>query len=128
MEEIALDAQQEAAERFEQLSLRTARLDRPARLISLLEDTLRGELGHVARAKGVLPVGGEMLRFDLADGLYAVIGAMDEESQCVFIGEALDKEAICLRLGTSLEEESFMPAVQLPDNKKEGKTSLPRRR
>jgi hypothetical protein len=67
----------------------------------LLEDCLRGRFGRIVRAKGILPVGGEMLRFDLADRQYAVTGSPDGKTQLVFIGTALDMEALCRRLGTS---------------------------
>lgn len=88
-----------------QLSFQTARLQRPSELILLLEDCVRGELGNIARAKGVVPVGSEMFRFDLADRQYAVTGAEDEKCQCVFIGTELNEEALYRRLGTTLEEE-----------------------
>ncbi|MBR5421978.1 MAG: GTP-binding protein [Lachnospiraceae bacterium] len=97
----------EGGEEFSQLSLRTARLDRPAELILFLEDCLRGELGHIVRAKGVLPVGGEMLRFDLADRQYAITGAEEEKSQCVIIGTELPRQELFRRLGTSAEEEAL---------------------
>lgn len=85
-----------------QVSLNDAHLDNPAQLIALLEDCLRGELGHVVRAKGTVPVGNEVLRFDLADGLYAVSGTQQSTNQCVFIGSALDAASICRRMGCSL--------------------------
>ena len=94
-------------EDFSQLSLQTARLERPAELILFLEDCLRGELGHIARAKGVLPVGGEMFRFDLADRQYAITGAEDEKTQCVIIGKDLCRQDLYKRLGTSAEEEAL---------------------
>lgn len=93
----------------EQIGIRQGRLSRPAELIMLLEDCLRGELGLIARAKGTLPVGGEMLRFDLADGLYAVTGSEESLSQCVVIGRNLLREEICRRFGSSLTAESFEP-------------------
>ena len=101
-------------ESFSQLSVRAARLRHPAELAVLLEDCLRGAFGQIVRAKGVLPVGGEMLRFDLADRQYAITGAPEGESQCVFIGPALDTEALCRRLGTSAAKEGLrlFPASQ----------------
>jgi len=100
-----------------QITINNGRLDNPAELILLLEDCLHGELGHIARAKGTVPVGGEMLRFDLADRLYAITGSDEETAQCVFIGEALDKAAICRRMGSSLEKESlaFSPQFSKPE-------------
>ncbi len=92
---------------FTQITINNGGLANPAELILLLEDCMRGELGHIARAKGTVPVGGETVRFDLADNLYAITGSPEETNQCVFIGEALDKAAICLRMGSSLEKESL---------------------
>ena len=77
---------------FCQLTLNNARLDNPAQLVSLLEDCLRGELGLVARAKGTIPVGGESLRFDLADGLYTISGSY--ESDMEFDGNNADSDGI----------------------------------
>ncbi|MBQ7145243.1 MAG: GTP-binding protein [Lachnospiraceae bacterium] len=105
-EELAL-TEEGAAERFDQLSLHGAHLETPAQLILLLEDCLRGEMGHIPRAKGVLPVGGEWFRFDLADRQYALTGAPEGEIQCVFIGRDLREDALCRRLGTSREDEAF---------------------
>ena len=107
MEESAVIHETAEGAALNQISLKTARLHRPAELIMLLEDCVRGGFGRIARAKGVIPAGGEMLRFDLADRQYAVTGAEDEKSQCVFIGTDLDEEALCQRLGTSLEDEKL---------------------
>ena len=103
------DAAQESpeGESFSQLSVQAARLRHPAELIVLLEDCLRGEFGRIVRAKGVLPAGGEQLRFDLADRQYAITGAPDGKPQSVFIGTELDTEALCRRLGTSPAKEGL---------------------
>ena len=84
---------------MEECSFRNVSLVNPAALILLLEDTLRYGFGQIVRAKGVIPVGGELLRFDLADGLYAVTGAADFSGtpQCVFIGRKLAKAALLSR-------------------------------
>ena len=103
---------------FSQLSLQTARLNRPAELILFLEDCLRGELGHIARAKGVLPVGDEMFRFDLADRQYAITGAEDDKSQCVIIGKDLRRQELYRRLGTSAEEEALRLSWRRLGNRK----------
>lgn len=84
-----------------QVTLNNARLDHPGQLIMMLEDCLRGQLGHIARAKGTIPVGGETLRFDLADGLYSIAETSQEANQCVFIGEFLDRDNIYRRMGDS---------------------------
>lgn len=74
-------------------------------LLVILEDCLHGDLGHIARAKGTIPVGGEMLRFDLADGLYSISGSPDTANQCVFIGQNLEKEKLCKRQGALFGEK-----------------------
>ncbi len=112
-----------AEDRFEQLSLHSACLERPAQLILLLEDCLRGELGHIVRAKGVLPVGGEMFRFDLADRQYVITGAADDETQCVFIGEKLDREALTGRMVSFVMKEAYDPAaLKKPQKRRSGTT------
>ncbi len=90
------------SEQMTSLTLRKAVLQNPAQLAVLLEDCLRGVFGHIARAKGTIPVGNEMLRFDLADRLYAITGSPEETPQCVFIGTGIDKQKLAERLGTSL--------------------------
>ena len=92
-----------------QIGLSCARLANPAELIQILEDCLRGEFGHIARAKGTVLVGDEILRFDLADRLYAVTGSDVEKRQCVFIGEELNKLKLCQRMGTTLFKEGYGP-------------------
>ena len=84
---------------FSQITLNDVRLNNPGELIVLLEDCLRGELGHIVRAKGTVIAGAETLRFDLADNLYSITGSPVETSQCVFIGKSLDEFDISKRLG-----------------------------
>ena len=91
-------------EGLSQITLNNVRLANPSQLIVLLEDCLRGEMGLVARAKGTVTAGGEMLRFDLADGLYSVADAEQSSGQCVFIGKYLDKEKLRKRLGCLIAE------------------------
>ena len=91
---------------FSQLTLNDAHLDNPAQLLLLLEDCLRGKLGTIVRAKGTLPVGNEVLRFDLADSLYAISGSTQKVNQCVFIGKDLKRDDLCCRMGSSLLENS----------------------
>ncbi len=90
-----------------QITLNHAHLENAAELIMMLEDCLRGCFGHLARAKGTIPVGSENLRFDLADGLYSITDSPEESNQCVFIGKNLDKEGICRRMGSTLELEAL---------------------
>lgn len=87
---------------YQQISLQHACIANPGELIILLEDVLRGEFGRIPRAKGVLPIGHEYLRFDLADGLYGIIKDEDDHpvSQCVFIGKDIDMQALLRRLHT----------------------------
>jgi G3E family GTPase len=82
------------------LTLREGRLESIGSLVLFLEDILHGEFGSVVRAKGTLRAGGEWVRFDVADGLYAVTGTEDENptTQCVFIGRGLKRDALCGRL------------------------------
>ncbi len=84
---------------FSQITLNDVALKNPAQLIVLLEDCLRGELGHVVRAKGTIKAGNETLRFDLADNLYSITGSDQDADQCVFIGQALDQLEIRKRMG-----------------------------
>ena len=67
----------------------------------MLEDCLRGGFGHIARAKGTIPVGGETLRFDLADGLYSITSSPQDDNQCVFIGKYLDTDSIKRRMNNT---------------------------
>ncbi|MCR4909317.1 MAG: GTP-binding protein [Lachnospiraceae bacterium] len=99
--DISVDGE-EGSLKLEQLTLFSGRFSRPAELIVFLEDILREEYGKIVRAKGTLPVGSGMLRFDIADSLYAVTGTEDDKTQCVFIGEYIDREAIGERLGAKV--------------------------
>ena len=83
----------------QQITLKNVALSSLAELIILLEDVLRGRFGYIPRAKGVVLVGAEYLRFDLADNLYAIIGADEKEpkSQLTFIGNRLDVEGLRTR-------------------------------
>ena len=94
-------------ETFSQLSLQKASLHSPSELVVLLEDCLRGQFGSITRAKGVLPIGDEMIRFDLADRKYAITGSPEGKNQVVFIGTDLDVEALCRRMGTSPDQEEI---------------------
>ena len=101
------NASSDGANDFSQITLNHAHLENATELVIMLEDCLRGQFGHIARAKGTIPVGSETLRFDLAEGLYSITDSPEESNQCVFIGKELDKEKICRRLGSSLQIESL---------------------
>ena len=77
-----------------QVSISCAGLHNPTQLVMLLEDCLRGSYGLISRAKGTLWVGGEYLRFDLADRMYAITDTNADNCQCVFIGQNLDEKKL----------------------------------
>lgn len=85
---------------FDQLTLHSGSFKNITSLIVLLEDILRGNFGQIYRAKGVLKVGREWIRFDLADQLYGIIREEREdcETQLVFIGLNLNKLKLRNRL------------------------------
>ena len=93
---------------LEQISLKNAKLDNPSQLIILLEDILRGELGQIVRAKGVLKVGREFLRFDVADNLYGIIYEEEEnpKTQCFFVGKNIKIEKLLTRLNSQLSSHN----------------------
>lgn len=83
----------------EQVSFRDVSLGSVSELILLLEDVLRHELGGITRAKGVVKAGGDYVRFDLADRLYAISGADEAiDNQAVFIGTGPDMSKLEKRL------------------------------
>lgn len=88
------------ASKIHECTFAEARLCNPADLIVLLEDVIRGELGDISRAKGILQCGGEWLRFDAADSRYCVTSAEGyaQETQCVFIGRTVKRRALFDRL------------------------------
>jgi G3E family GTPase len=77
---------------METLSLTAIFLDTPPKLIAFLEAVVFGVFGKIVRAKGFLPCGQAVLRFDVVNRTYAVTG-MDsktgEKPSCVFIGSDL---------------------------------------
>ena len=85
---------------LDQLTLSSASVTAPCELVVFLEDLLRGVFGNIPRAKGVLKAGGEWLRFDVADGLYAVTGTAEHapKTQCTFIGPSIERDRIRKRL------------------------------
>ena len=83
---------EESAE-LETVAFSDVSLHNPAELIVMLEDILRREYGDIVRAKGVVSIRGEYVRFDVADRRYAILGDpdYDGDTQCVFIGRELDR-------------------------------------
>lgn len=96
-----------APPQMDQLTVHDGQIRDPGEMILLLEDILHGRFGDIPRAKGVIRAGGEWIRFDLADRLYAVTGEWGSEpqTQCVFIGNNLAREEICARLQATLPTE-----------------------
>ena len=83
-----------------QVTIRRGSFDTVGDAVQFLESLLRGGFGDIVRAKGVLTVGGEWMRFDLADGLYVLSGAPTEnaKTQCVFIGKLVNRSMIEAKL------------------------------
>jgi len=94
----ASSGEEAVKDEFTQVSISRTELHNPAELIMFLEDCLHNEFGHMARAKGTVMIDGEMLRFDLADRMYAITSSPDTKCQCVFIGQFLDEKKIRQRL------------------------------
>ncbi|QDR82712.1 GTP-binding protein [Sporomusa termitida] len=77
---------------LESVALTEISLASPTHLIAFLEAVVFGVFGRIVRAKGFLPCGGAVLRFDVVSRTYAITG-MDSEpaarASCVFIGTNL---------------------------------------
>jgi len=75
---------------FESMTLEQPAMPSPTHLIAFLDALAAGVFGKIPRAKGLLPCGGEWLRFDLVDRVWAITGTDPvETAQCVFIGTDL---------------------------------------
>ncbi len=96
----------EDASTFSQIGINNVRLSNFGELITLLEDLQRGVFGKIPRAKGYLLLGDEKVRFDLADGMYAITGASDSETplQCVFIGQDISESKLRRRMGMKIKK------------------------
>ncbi len=85
-------AESENTLELETLSLTAVSLDTPTKLIAFLEAVVFGVFGKIVRAKGFLPCGEALLRFDVVNQTYAITGMNDkteEAPSCVFIGTDL---------------------------------------
>ncbi len=84
------------SEQLEELTIKEMGFHNIAELVELLRGLLWGFYGNVVRAKGEVLCGGESVRFDLAEGMYSIIGTENPEAaqQCVFIGMGLLREKI----------------------------------
>ncbi len=88
------------AGQLEEYSVKGKGVHNIAELVSLLRDLLCGSMGNVIRAKGEIFCGNDTVRFDLAEGMYSIIGIDGENitPQCVFIGSDLQRDKILSRL------------------------------
>ena len=74
---------------FTSIAIKNASLPTENHLLWFLDALVAGTFGEIVRAKGFLPCGGQLLRFDVVDRAWQVSGAeayKDEEPTCVFIG------------------------------------------
>lgn len=95
-------AKTEEASELMSVDINLASFDGISELVIFLEDTLRGTFGFIARAKGVIKVGNEWIRFDLADKMYSIVGEQSAKpkTQSVFFGKDIDKEHLMDRLNS----------------------------
>lgn len=76
-------------------SMKDASMRNPESLILMLEELIRGNFGGIVRAKGVVPIEGQLYRFDVADSRYAITGAEPgKKCQVVFIGKDLKRQQL----------------------------------
>ncbi len=114
--DIAEDAEDNSSE-LDMYTLKRVKMDSPASLVKLLEMSVRGQLGELARIKGVVRCGDTWLRFDAADGLYSITGVQEEdpETQCVFIGNTIDRTKIdSMFVHTGLRRKNNIISLALP--------------
>jgi len=79
---------------MESLALTRVSLVSPTHLIAFLEGVVFGVFGRIERAKGFLPCGISMLRFDVVNQTYAVTGMESQAGDkpgCIFIGTGLKR-------------------------------------
>lgn len=95
-------AKTEEASELMSVDINLASFDGISELVIFLEDALRGTFGFIARAKGVIKVGNEWIRFDLADKMYSIVGEQSAKpkTQSVFFGKDIDKEHLMDRLNS----------------------------
>lgn len=87
--------EEEPGELPDHFSMRGVSMESPEHLFLLLESLIRGGLGNVFRAKGQVRAGGQLLRFDVADGQYSITGGENEnENKVVFIGRDISRQKI----------------------------------
>lgn len=100
-------------ENIDNFSLFDISLRHPTYLILLLESIIRGEYGHITRAKGNFNIDGINMKFDLYDTKYSIIVCDDTVSNgAVFIGKyinrlKLNKNFIKLKQYKSIKFRSY---------------------
>lgn len=79
----------------EELTLKPEEFNSYGELVRVLYYILFGNFGKIVRAKGVLKVRDEWVRFELADGRFEISGCenQSEEPACVLIGKEINEEA-----------------------------------
>ncbi len=89
---------------IQQITIKDAHMVTLAQLIVFLEDVVRKTFGSIPRAKGVLQVGSEWIRFDVADDMYGIVADEGDKhkTQCVFIGRHLNEAALLDRMHNSI--------------------------
>lgn len=86
---------EENEEMPDSISMKGCELENENQFIILLEDTIRGRFGDIARAKGFIKCGKSYLRFDVAGERYAITGASEtDELEIVFIGKNLNRKLL----------------------------------
>ena len=98
-EKYAVKEKKEKSEENEEMpdsiSMKGCELENENQFIILLEDTIRGRFGNIARAKGFIKCGKSYLRFDVAGERYAITGANEtDELEIVFIGKNLNRKLL----------------------------------
>ena len=78
---------------FEQMTFGCIEFPAIGEFVGFCESLLSGNYGNIARAKGVVKVGDEALRFDIADNSYVITGG-EEPFQSVFIGSSIEREKL----------------------------------
>ncbi|TKZ34323.1 GTP-binding protein [Brachyspira catarrhinii] len=77
------------------ISMKGCEIENENQFVILLEDTIRGRFGDIARAKGFIKCGKSYFRFDVAGERYAITGATEnDELEIVFIGKNLNRKLL----------------------------------
>lgn len=81
---------------FENFVIRDGKANSTQELINFLQLVLMGRFGKIIRAKGLLQVGEELCRFDVADMRYGIIGEEDKSLpvESIFIGESIRRDEL----------------------------------